>query len=178
MEDARDDLSNRSNAVGELLLVDEGCEAPVTSRSRRGQIQQVANDALPNGRKRVSSKFFEDVVQTVDRFLGKDPGHGGVLSGYALHSRHVHEVRDAISQRLYEDRRRTADECGRTQQAADANVADGDLTAVARVHVHAEQPSNDDPEALYLRFGVDRGACRDIRKGAARRETLHGVCRQ
>ncbi len=150
MEDARHDLSNRSNAVGELLLVDEGCEAPITSRSRGGQIQQMANDALPNRGKGVSSEFFEDVVQAVNAFFGKDPGHSGVFSGYALHARHVHEVHRAICQRLHEHGRGTADECGRTQQAARPNVPDGDLTAVARVHVDAKQSSDDDPNALSL----------------------------
>jgi hypothetical protein len=133
----------------------------------------MADYALPDSCEGVSRELFEDIVQTADGLLGEHPGHGRILSGEALHPRDVHEVHRAVRQCLHEDRRRTRDERGRTEQVAAPNVADRDLAAVAREHVHAEQPSDEYPEALCIRLFVDGHAHGNVELPAGGRETLH-----
>ena len=64
------------------------------------------------------------------------------------------------------------------EKVAGPNVADRYLAAVARVHVHAKKPSDDHPETLRIRLGIDRGACEDVGQPAAGREKLHRLARQ
>ena len=61
MEDARHDLPDGSNAVGKVLLADERRKPPVAGWPRRGQIQEMPDDALPDGCEGVSSELFEDI---------------------------------------------------------------------------------------------------------------------
>ena len=125
---------------------------------------------MPEG---VSRELFEDIVQTADGLLGEHPGHSRVLARDALHLQEIHEIHRAVRQCLHEDRRRAGDERGRTEQTTRPNVADGDLTAVAREHVDTEKPLDDYPEALGIGLLVDGRACGYIELTAGGRETLH-----
>lgn len=178
MEDSRHDLSNRSDAVGKVLLAGERRETTIGGRPRRGQVQKMPDEALPDRCEGVTRELLEDIIQTADRFLGEHTGHSRVLADGALHSQDIHEIHRTVSQRLYEDRCGTGDQRRRTEHVTASNVADGDLAAVAGEHVHAEKPSHHDPEALGVRLLVDGCACGDIELTAGGREMLHGLDRQ
>ena len=175
MEDARHDLANRADAVGEFLLVDHSRETPVAGWPGRRQIQEMSDNALPNARERIARELFEHIVQAMNTFFGQDQRHGRVLLGQAFHPRHVHEVDRAVSQRLHEYGSRPPNERGRTEQAAAPNVAHRHLAAVTGVHIYTEKPTNHDREPFRIGLGVDRGATEDIEGLAIGREPFHGV---
>ena len=124
----------------------------------------MARDPLAHRRERVPGQFLEHVVQPVNRFFRECPGHRRLLAcdaGDAIDREHE---RDTGDDRLHEHRSGSADEGRHTEQIAGADVAHGDLTAVAGVHIHTKQAVQDHSQADGVRFSVDgmpRGIFRD-----------------
>src|SRR5262245_52691690 len=95
----------------------------------------MTRDSLPHRRERVSGQLLEHFVETMNRFLGKGPRHGGIVARRAFNSIDVEEKSGTGHDRLYEDWRRPADERRHTEKIAGTDVAHRNLTAVAGVHV-------------------------------------------
>src|SRR5262245_34387768 len=174
-EDARDHLSNRTNAVRQILLIHERGKTAAGRRLRCREIEQMSGDALADRCKRVSSEFLEDVVQPVDRLFRQNPRDRSLGPRPAPDAVDIDKEGGAGSYRLHEDRRRSANERRRSEQITHPNVSHGDLPAVAGMHVDAKQTLHDDRQPRGLRFCIYGLACRELQDSPAEDERVDGL---
>ena len=114
----------------------------------------MACDALPNRREGVSRELFEHVVQAMNRLLCERPRHRRIMVSRSFHASDIEEERGAGRHGLHEYRRGPPDERRNPQQSTGPYVSNGDLAAVAGIHIHAKQPLENDGQSFSVRFGV------------------------
>ena len=175
---ARHDFANRSHAVGEILLADEGRHTTGRRRAGRREIEKMAGHALANRCERVACELFEHVVEAMHGFLGECPRDCGIVTGGAFDARDVEEERGDGGNGLDEDGSGAPDQSWNTQETSGPHIADGHLPAVARVHVDANETAGDHCEGFGVGFRIDGVSGRTLGGPSADRQTFDRPDRQ
>jgi hypothetical protein len=124
-EDTRDHFADRTDAVRKILLIHQSRQRTARFQARCRKVEEVARDALADRRKCISGKLLQDIVEAVNRFLRECPCQRRIVPRRALHAIDFEEERTAVRHCLHEDRRRSANQCRRTQQIAGSNARTG-----------------------------------------------------
>jgi hypothetical protein len=153
-EDAGYHFSHRPDTVREILLTHQHRESAAPRWTRCGEVEQMARDTLANGRERVARELFKRVIQSVHRLLRECPRERCVLVCRSFHTTHIEEERGAGRHGLHKHRRRPANERRNTKQVTGPYIPNGDLPAVAGMHVNAEKALQNDRQSFRVGFRV------------------------
>ena len=162
-QDPRDHLTNRADAICQILLTHDGGEATGGCGARCGKVEQMARDALADRGERIACQLFEHVIQAMNRFFRQDPGNRRIVAPRSFDAIEIEKEGSPRHKRLHEDGSRSADERRHTQKIASANISHGHLPTVARMHIHAKQTVQDDGQAFRVRFRVNSVARCELR---------------
>ena len=153
-ENARDHFADGTDAVREILLIDQRGERAAGFPTRSREVEEVARDALADRRECVSGELLEHVVQPMGRFHGECPSERRVGERRAFDRRDVEEERRTGRHCLHEHRRGARNQRRYTEQITCSNIPHGDLAPVTRVHVNAQEAQRDDGQCLGVGLGI------------------------
>src|SRR5581483_6921052 len=171
----RDHLAHRAREIGELLLADVRDErAALGLLFARGDLEQVARDALRHGRERRRRDLVPERMHRARELAHEHPRDSGVVARELPQRVHVELHTARVGDRLHVQGRRAALRAGHAEHVALPCVAHRHLPSIGAGEVRAEETAHDEPQPRLSARAIGRRSRLDRLERGTRQESLEG----